>query len=486
MKNTTLATNKLIHSTLWFFIGAYIVYFSYFSILRYKTLYSSYYDLGIMNQTVFNTYRAIVEKNPSKILEMTNPVTGAQVKRMSIHNDSLLALISLFYFIYSGPEALLILQSVVLGLGALAVFKIASQVLKKYKYTELFALIFALSYLLYPPFERSNIFDFHAVTLATTFLLWMIATWMEKKYVISFIFFLLSLLSKEQVGLTTFFFGAFAFWQGKKIYNTVYSVSVIALSIVWVILSFLVIVPHFRGTSHFAISYYGDFGDSPFRILLGIFKNPSSIIKYIFDSSTAWYFWNLFGPIGFLSLLSPLRLVIAIPEFAINLLSNNWNMRNTIFHYTAVMTPFIFLSAIYGISKLRGTIVKKAMVFLVACTLIFAYLKGPLPFSREQEIHPFRYPQRSTKEITIWAKTLKDPSLKIAATGQAAPLFSSRQYLFLFSDHYHLADYVVVTLNEIYNYPEKNILIPVFNTLKSDPRFERIYQSDNVEVYKKI
>jgi len=479
---------------LWLGIGAYIVYFSYFTILRYRTLYSSYYDLGIMNQTVFNTYKAMVEKNPSKILEETDPISGMQIKRMAIHNDLLLAVISPLYVIHAGPETLLILQSVILGLGALAMFKIVLHLLKNERYKDIVALVFAYAYLLYAPMERANIFDFHAVTLATTFLLWMVYLWLVKRYYWSIVFFLLSLLSKEQVGLTTLFFGGFVLWnhhfakeEGKK--EKIYGLMVVIVSFVWVILSFLVIIPYFRGGDHFAVVRYGDFGDSPIRILIGIIKNPYSVQKYLFQIDTLRYFFFLLGPLAFLSLVSPLQLLIALPEFAINLLSNNGNMRNIIFHYTAVIQPFVFLSAAYGFRKALSS-KRKILVFLlpvlVVCSFLFAYYKGPLPYAREQEIHPFKYPQHSSKEIEIWAKTLRDTSLKIAATGQVAPLFSSRRYLYLFPHGYKEADYVVITLNEIYNYPEKDINIPALDQLKNDSTFERIYQSKNVEVYKKI
>lgn len=488
---------------LWLSIGAYIVYFSYFTILRYKTLYASYYDLGIMNQTVFNTYRGFAEKNPAKILELTNPMTGNQSKRMAIHNDLLLVPIALAYFVYPGPETLLVMQSVILGLGAFAVFKIAVYILQKHRYRELFGLVFAASYLLYPALERANIFDFHAVTLATTFLLWMIYLWLEKKYIASFLFFLLSLVSKEQVGITTSFFALYLLWRifstrgWKKDPNIWYSSIVLAVSIVWVVISFLLIVPYFRGGNHFAVSRYGEFGDTPIRIIIGIVSNPYSIFKYIFSFDTVSYIFFLLGPLAFLSLFSPLQLAIAIPEFAINLLSNSWGMKSIIYHYTAVITPFVFLSAIYGVQKIsnfkspfgkaQGKQSSKLIILLlIFSTLLFAYFKGPLPFAREQEIHPFKYPQQSMKEITLWARTLTDPSLKIMATGHAAPLFSSREYLYTFSDYYHKADYIVLTLNEIYNYPEKGTLIPIYNKLQKDPLFERIYKSNIVEVYKKI
>ncbi len=472
-----------------FFILVYIVYFSYFSILRYKTLYASYYDLGIMNQTVYNTYRAIVEKNPSKILEMTDPTTGNQIKRMAIHNDLLLAPLALFYFIHAGPETLLVLQTGILGLGALAVFKIAKKIFGRASLANLLSFIFSLAYLIYPPMQRSNIFDFHAVVLATSLLLWMVYFWMEKKYVVSFLILVLSLISKEQVGLSTFLFGLYALFNAKDKKNTIYSVSVIVLSIIWVAVSFLIIIPYFRGSAHFAVSRYGDFGDSPIRILIGILKNPYSVQKYIFHTDTFRYFLFLLGPLGFLSFLSPIQLFIAFFEFVINLLSNSWGMRSIIYHYTAVIQPFVFLSAMYGVRKISNfkfQIFNYLPLFILICSLIFAYFKGPLPFMREQEIHPFKYPQSATKEITLWAKTLKNESLKISATGQVVPLFSSRQYLYLFSDNYVLADYVVVTPNEIYNYPEKDALIPVYERLRNDKRFERIYGSKLTEVYKKL
>src|SRR3989344_3929917 len=118
---------------LWVFIFAYILYFSYFTVLRYKTLYASYYDLGIMHQTIFNTYSALKTGDWSRFLELTDPINPLQIKRLAIHNDVLLALLSPFYFLHSGPETILILQSIVLGLGALAIFKIALLIIKKNK-----------------------------------------------------------------------------------------------------------------------------------------------------------------------------------------------------------------------------------------------------------------------------------------------------------------------------------------------------------------
>lgn len=327
MKNIIQAIAK--HKSvilLWILIAAYIAYFSYFTILRYKTLYASYYDLGIMNQTVYNTYMAIKTKDPSRILELTDTDSSAQITRLAIHNDPLLASLSIFYFIYKSPETLLIIQSIVLGLGALAIYKIVEFIFNKSKYSNFLALVFSFAYLLYSPMERANNFDFHAVVLATSFLLFMFYFFLKKKYGWSFLFFILSLLSKEEVGLTTTFFGIYALFSEINLFplsnlknpriifrellkdkrKLWFSLILITTSLAWFGLSVSFIVPYFRGGHHFALVYYGDFGDSPIRIIIGLLVNPYSIWKYIWRFDTLTYFFNLLGPLGFCLFFPPL------------------------------------------------------------------------------------------------------------------------------------------------------------------------------------
>lgn len=479
---------------LWVFILLYSIYFSYYTIQRYLTLYSSYFDLGIMHQTVFNTYRAIASGDWSRFLELTNPLGSNQIIRMVIHNDMLLALLSPFYFISSSPITLLVIQTVVLALGALFIYKISQVVFKKSKYKNLFSVIFSFCYLMYPPLQRGNNFDFHAVMLAATFLLAMFYFWLIKKYRWSFLFFILAILSKEQVALTTLFFGLYALYKDKKSHKSIqFGLLISAISIVWFAASIFLIIPFFRGSQHFALSYFGDFGESPGEVLINILRNPGSVFSLLWQRYR--YFLSILGPLGFVSLFSPLELLIAAPEFAINLLSRNSNLRNIYYHYTAVLHPFVFISAISGsyyainlfTKKYKLKAFPKALaIYVVVCALLFSYFEGPLPFAKKKEIHPFKYPAKESKDTRFWSEELKDERLKISATGKLTPFFTGRRYFYTFSKNYQKADYVVLRLNEIYNYPEKEALIPVYEQLVQDPNYRVIYQKQNFEVYKRI
>ena len=492
MKNTTPETNKT-KIILWIFILAYIVYFSYYTILRYQTLYAYYLDLGIMHQTVFNTYRAITNFDFSRVLEQIEPFGLNPVKRMAIHNDIILAPLALFYFIYASPATLLIIQAAVLGLGAWFVFKISQMVFTKSKYQDLLSLFFAFGYLLYPPLEKANMFDFHAVTLATTFLLAMFYFWLKKSYGWSLLFVILALLTKEQVGLTTAFFGLYALFSQPKDRkkNLRFPLLVIGVSLAWFVLSIFAIIPYFRGgQQHFALSYFGDFGDSPGQVLLGLFLNPLRLLQSLLRIPSWEYLRSLLGPLGFLSLFSPLQLVIAAPELGINLLSASSNFRNIYYHYSAVITPFVFISAIYGVKNimrfLSGIKPRFIISYIIFFILILAYCEGPLPLARNQEIHPFKYPRKEAPLVREWSARLKDENLKISSTGKLAPFFTSRRYFYNFSKYYPVADYLVIMPSEVYNYSIGESLVPVYKRLQQDGRFELIFKQDNFEVYKKL
>ena len=440
-------------------------------------MYANYFDLGIMHHVVYNSYKALQTGEWTRFLEHTDPTGPTQLVRSAVHNDIILGLFSPLYFLYQSPEVLLLIQSVVLGLGALAVYGIGIYVLKK----ELPTLIFAICYLLYVPLQYTNRFDFHSVVLATPFILFMFYFWLIKKYRWSFVFLLLSLFTKEQVGLTTAGMGGYMLLSSNfksqisnkiKNQNIKFSKLVIITSLVWVALSFFVIIPYFRGAEHFATERYQNI----------------DVIQTLFRQSTWDYIWNLFAPLGFLSLLSP-TILIALPEFAVNLLSQDANMRNIVFHYTAVITPFVFISAIYGLKRVNElTSSRVASIFLtlmVLATMWFSYNKSPLPYSQQKDMYVFNY-QKNADDAKYWAARLKDDSIAVSATGNVGTFLSSRRKFYYFSKYYDQADYVIIRPNEIYSYHDKESLIPVYGQLVRDSRYVLVEKRENFEVYKRI
>lgn len=455
----------------------YIGIFSFFSIKRYKTLNSHYYDLGIMNQVVFNTSRG-------RFLEMTDQQIKKNVNRLAIHFDPILATFAPFYKIYQGPEVLLIDQTIILALGALAVYLISQKIIKK----KHLSLLFALSYLCFFPIQRTNLFDFHAVVLATTFLLFAIYFNLVKENRWSFVFILLSLLTKEHVGLVIFLFGLYLFFIKKeKKFGTV----VAGIGVIFFVSSVYLIIPYFRQEAHFALRYYEGF---------------------LLQKDTFDYVLRMIVP-NFYSIFSPLVLLISLPEWATNILSSNSNMRSIYFHYNSLIIPFMYYSLILGYKNfnnlVKNSLVKRtALLIFVGFNIYSFYLYNPIPsgFVKEPVIYT-NISQEKIKTIKQWQGILKDENIKLATTPRLAPFFTARKYYFNFlydtayslmgytdeeiynskSNDYKMADYVIIDRTEIGDLSQKTLPARFFQNFMNDNNYKVIFSSDQqIEVYKKI
>lgn len=486
------------------FITVYIAYFSVFTILRYRTLHANYYDLGIMDQTVYNTSRG-------RILELTNPDGADTIKRMAIHNDVLLAALAPLYWIHAGPETLLFAQTIVLALGAVFLYLITRKILRlgsgrgsgvarlkrPRSGSAYLPITLSFAYLMYPPLQWSNTYDFHIVTFATTLLLATFYFLLKKKYTTTLVCFFLVLLAKEQIALVTACIGLLLIIKPQTVFGTkkeqemIRKIGLIFLivSIFWFIISIWYIIPFFRQSDHFALSRYNQFGDTPHSVIKGIIAKPLTVFQLFTDPSTLLYIISLFGPLIFLSFFSPLILT-TIPEFAINVLSNNINMREIIFHYTAVITPIVFISAIYGViyvMRKYGITYKKISIVQLIVTLGFSYYMSPLPYSKQFDGRTFFEKKIEVSNVDMWSRKLADENIKVAASLGLATKFTERKTIIRFSAAYKKADYVVLLKKEISgDWYDPAGTWSAYQNLLMDKSFEKVFEQGDLIVYKKI
>ena len=455
------------------FIIIYIAWFSFFTLHRFNSLHANYYDLGIMDQTVYNTSRG-------RILELTDPEGSATIKRMAIHNDILLAGLAPLYLLYSGPETLLVTQTIVLGLGAIFVYLIAMELTKR-KYV---ALAYSFMYLMYPALQWANTYDFHMVTFATTLILALYYALMRGKFAWATLCFVLILFAKEQTALVLALLGLLIFFKGNTLFPQLKSlralkrlgITYFVISGAWFAASIWLIIPYFRQAQHFALNRYGNLSD------------PVKVLQSIFNDSSLSYFISLFGPLLFLTFLSPLVLILA-PELAINVLSSSSNMQSIIFHYTAVLTPVIFISAIYGILYMHtkfNASYKYLLTVQIVLTLLFSYYRSPLPYSKQYDERIFSQVKPELFVINSWAEKLENEDIIVSASLGVATKFTNRKVMIPFSLKYTEADYVVLLKQEVLNdWFDPKESRQAYEQLLNDPSFTRIEQQGSFEVYKK-
>jgi uncharacterized membrane protein len=358
--------SRFAHISLALLIAGYATFFSIQLILHYYSFGSRALDLGNMGQSIWNT-------SQGRFFHQTNQ-PGA-VNRLSLHVEPILIPISLLYHIYSGPEILFIVQSIIVGLGAIPVFALArlkfstlQTIHAKFDHlagasspqvgnslaNELLALIFALVYLLLPALQGATLLDFHAVTLAPTFLL-AAFYYLETRRVKRFAAFaLLAVACKEDITLLVLMLGLYAFLIKRQ-----YGLGVItaALCLMWVYLAVFVIPPAFAGSENIHWNRYDHLGDTPSQIVLNMVLQPTRFLNHLRAVDALGYLRLLLTPTAFTALLNPGTLLLALPSLGLNLLSNFPPMQqvNSLI-YAAPLVPALIISSIYGTANLTQII----------------------------------------------------------------------------------------------------------------------------------
>lgn len=452
----------------------YAIYFTIASFLRYDNFYTGRFDLGNMAQTVWNT-------SQGRIFEFTNPNATETVSRLAFHADFILVLLAPFYFLWTDPKMLLLIQTIITASGAFFVYFIAQKVLKG----RTLPLIIAIVFLLNPSLQRANLYDFHAVTLATTFLLGAFYFLLVKKDKWFLLFLLLAALTKEQVWLTVAFFGIYiAIFQKRRAFGV--SLTVIGLGL----FSFLIFhaIPKSFGSQHFALAYYSDFGDSPGDVLKNMILKPHQTLPILFEKDRLHYYQQIAGPVGFLAVFSPLYLLFAAGDIGINLLSSNPQLHQIYYQYTATITPFLFIAVIFGIKKLlqffpdlpRWTVA----VYLLAASLLSIYHFGPLPGAKEPNLDMFTRPVPHAAQIEEYLRGLPK-SYSVSAGNNLGSHLSHREKIYTIPQGVEEADIVALmpdTSTSQSSLAQKEII----SRLRVDPEYIIFYEIGDFIVFKKI
>jgi uncharacterized membrane protein/uncharacterized membrane protein YbhN (UPF0104 family) len=446
----------------------YIVYFTTTSFLRYDNFYTGRFDLGNMAQTVWNT-------SQGRIFEFTNPDGTESISRLGFHADFILILLSPFYYLWTNPKMLLLIQTIIVAAASFFVFLIAREVLKNKN----LALIFSFVYLLNPSIERANLYDFHGITLATFFLLGIFYFYLKKKYVWFTIFAFLAAITKEEIWLITAFFGILIFIAHKK---RVLGAAIFITSIALFYYLLWHAIPNVHGSQHFALSYYSDYGDSPSRVIKNIILSPEKIISTLFDKARIMYLIQLFLPVGFLSLIAPFYLIFAVPDLAINLLSNNSQLHQIYYQYTAAVSPFIFVAAIYGARFfIRYISLMILTIYLIMLCLISAYFYGPLPGAFESNLDMYVKQVNHREEIERYLDNIPE-DMSIAATNNVGSHLFHRRDVYVLPIGIGKADVIIFLLTNKSTFKAEKKLV---DKLKKNDNYYLDTQIDKFIVFKK-
>ena len=478
----------------------YVVVFSFLSIYKHETYASSRFDLGNMDQAVWNSAHG-------RILEATDE-QGEITSRLKNHADFLLLAFVPLYWVAPSPYWLLIAQSAAVGFGAIPLYWLARRFLNR----DWPAALIAVAYLFNYGLQSANLFDFHAQMMAGTFLLFAFHYMLERRPVLFVLFAALASLTKEEIVLLVAMMGLYALFVERR---PRWGIPIFVAGAAYFLLIMQFIIPAFNvgDTSQLVEGRYEAFGGSMGGVVRTAITDPLFTLSFLLSLDKPLYLASLLGLTGFLALFAPFVLAIPLPEIAINLLSDRPQMFNIRYHYSAPILPFLYVATAAGIHSLMellrraknlrrrplswlkrlvpGERTRKALPFFLALgVFLFGaqtdYDLGPLPvFSSPSNtatvINP---PSGEHLDALDEAVSLVPDDAKVSATNQIGPHLAHRRYLYLFPTIQD-ADYVLVdeTTPAYDTYINPVLSLQTTSVLRKNPDYRKIYDRNGVLVF---
>ena len=395
----------------------YSVYFSVFTVSGHNAFHTHAFDLGIFDQVMY--YAA--QRGEMLFTVVHNPPESF----WSVHFSPALYLLTPFYALYQDARTLLVLQSVLLGSGAVVLYLLTLHLTRR----TLLALTLSVSYLLFAALHGVNTFHFHEVALAPLFLLLTLLFLETNRLPFFWLFLVLSLLIKEDVPLTGAAIGLYILAQ--KRYMLGFAVTAVCTAAFFVIVE--VLIPHFgSGDYNLIAGRFGDVVAPGSEGLVGValtgLTNPLYVLTYILGNPHKLaYLGYLFVPVLFLPLLAGRAWLVILPALATALLSSFRGQFDIGNQYPAVVIPLVFFLTAKGLSKVPRVHHVGLAAALVASSLLMNYQYGALPpaellLTRRSVVHaptPFQ-----GKLYAMLAQI--PPRASVAATGTFVPHLSAR------------------------------------------------------------
>ena len=319
----------------------YAAYFSYLTLLRYHAFEARALDMGNLNQTIWNTAHGNWFRLTNQESDLTN--------RLGYHVEPILLPIAILYRLFPAPEFLLVLQASIVALGALPLFALARQ----RRLGDWLGLVFAVAYFLNPTVQAANWLEFHPVTLAPTFLMaafYFLVAGRTRWFVV---FAILAASCKEEIGLLVAMMGLYAWLVLRR---PQLGLATALLGAGWSLFAVLGIQNAVAG-GNIHWGRYAYLGETTGQKVASLLTRPGLILAQLQKAEALRYFFELLLPVGFVALLAPEVLLLALPSLAINLLADFAPMHQvTTLIYAAPVLPFVMLAAVMGVARARARI----------------------------------------------------------------------------------------------------------------------------------
>lgn len=325
-------------------------FYCVFALTQYANFQTSSYDLVIFDEGV----RSYAHFHPgTSLIKGVHNFFGPHFSMLGDHWSPILAALAPFYWIYNGPQTLLVAQAILFALAIPPIWIFTRRAFGGGDKATVAAYLVSVAYALSWPIASALAFDFHEVAFAPVLTAVALERLQAGRLRTALIALAALLLVKEDMGLFVAGIGLYlAVCRPRTVRRQLLVGGVLIVAgMADAVIATYFLIPAFGGRSDYYWSYTALGKNAP-QALGHLITHPQLLHLLVTPEVKLSTMLWLFGAFCFLSLRSPMALA-TIPLLLERMLANlspNWWL--TAYQYNAYLVIVLILSAVDGAARL--------------------------------------------------------------------------------------------------------------------------------------
>lgn len=440
---------KIKNHLVWVLVILFFTLYSAWSINHYVRFETDAIDLGLYSQMMWKYSQFKAPLSSIKYDTFPGP------NMLGDHFHPFLIALTPLYWLWSDPRMLLLIQAAFVALAAWPVYKVA----KKFSDHEFFSLAVSFAYLAFIGVQTAIDYDFHVATISVLPLAMTVYALVYNKNWTFWIFWLIGILTKEDVPLYMAVIGFLGIIKFKK---TKLGIITIIVSLAAYLLITQKAIPYFKGDQFAYEELDPLLGETTVDLIKTTITKPWVTLKVLFSPELKFKtITNLIASFAFLPLFDPISLLLLGPNFAsrfLTVLSQRWLIR---YQYSVNIAPLLAFGAVWGTANISSVLSKiKKFSFatwlypavggaLIATTLFQTYrTKTPL----FRMFNPLSYKQEERFALNNQLLSQIPSDASVVSQSCFVPQLSHRDAIFRYEDTLFgkgiYPDYIFMSLAE--------------------------------------
>lgn len=349
---------------------------------------------------------------------------GDDVHLLELHWSFILYPVAVLGLVFPTAEMLLIVQSVALGLAVFPLWWLARRI-ANLRIAAASALVAA--YALHPATHRLAIDDFHPEVLALPAMLALAYFGAAKRWVGYWIFVLIVLACRADLGLALGLWGFVLLGDGERRAG----LWTLGVGLVWS-LGLLLVVQPLVGEAVVTGGQYGPYGDSLGEVVLNGLRSPLELLEDLTARPNIVLVVSLFAPVLFLPLLSIRHLLPAVPLTGLYLIAEGQGS-GAFAERTSLLLAFTFIAAPFALNRLGQLGVQR--VFIDGRLLATLAAAAVLSFISASPLSIYDKPWEwgdadQTEQVILEAAALLPEDVALRASPSSLGALAERRWLY--------------------------------------------------------